>query len=95
MNQRWGSMVNRERSVLYIKHRYPMAQMSARQEAIARSKREPIMRVLPGLMLVMLLGALDQTIMAPALPAVASDLGGLNQMPVSYTHLTLPTNREV
>src|SRR5215208_8146242 len=62
-----------------------MAQMSARQEAIARSKREPIMRVLPGLMLVMLLGALDQTIMAPALPAVASDLGGLNQIPAVVT----------
>jgi EmrB/QacA subfamily drug resistance transporter len=78
-------MVNRERSVLYVKHRYPMAQMSARQEAIARSKREPIMRVLPGLMLVMLLGALDQTIMAPALPAVATDLGGLNQIPAVVT----------
>jgi EmrB/QacA subfamily drug resistance transporter len=39
------------------------------------------MRVLPGLMLVMLLGALDQTIMAPALPAVAADLGGLDLMP--------------
>jgi hypothetical protein len=49
-------MVNRERSVLYVKHRYPMARMSARQEAIACSKREPIMRVLPGLMLVILLG---------------------------------------
>ena len=30
---------------------------------------------------VMLLGALDQTIMAPALPAVAGDLGGLDRMP--------------
>lgn len=36
--------------------------------------------VLPGLMLCMLLGALDQTIMAPALPAVAAGLGGLDQM---------------
>ena len=38
-------------------------------------------RVLPGLLLAMLLGALDQTIMAPALPAVANDLGRLDQMP--------------
>ncbi|MDX3108523.1 MDR family MFS transporter [Nonomuraea angiospora] len=37
--------------------------------------------VLSGLMLAMLLGALDQTIMAPALPAVAGSLGGLGQMP--------------
>ncbi|MEU6780846.1 MFS transporter [Nonomuraea angiospora] len=37
--------------------------------------------VLSGLMLAMLLGALDQTIMAPALPAVAGSLGGLDQMP--------------
>jgi hypothetical protein len=32
-------------------------------------------------MLVMLIGALDQTIMAPALPAVAGDLGLFNQTP--------------
>src|SRR5690606_31424690 len=32
-------------------------------------------------MLCMLLGALDQTIMTPALPAVAGDLGGLDPMP--------------
>lgn len=37
--------------------------------------------VLAGVMLAMLLGALDQTIMAPALPAVAGSLGGLDQMP--------------
>jgi EmrB/QacA subfamily drug resistance transporter len=44
-------------------------------------------RVLPGLLLAMLLGALDQTIMTPALPAVAQDLGRLDQMPavvISY-----------
>ena len=44
-------------------------------------------RVLPGLLLAMLLGALDQTIMTPALPAVAEDLGRLDQMPavvISY-----------
>jgi EmrB/QacA subfamily drug resistance transporter len=42
-------------------------------------------RVLPGLLLAMLLGALDQTIMAPALPAVAEDLGRLDQMPFVVT----------
>jgi EmrB/QacA subfamily drug resistance transporter len=41
----------------------------------------PMTLVLPGLLLVMLLGALDQTIMAPALPTVAADLGGLDEMP--------------
>ena len=53
-----------------------MVQMFARGHAIGGRERSPIVRVLPGLMLVMLLGALDQTIMAPALPAVAADLGG-------------------
>ncbi|MEZ7129895.1 MFS transporter [Nonomuraea sp. AD125B] len=37
--------------------------------------------VVTGLILAMLLAALDQTIMAPALPVVAGDLGGLDQMP--------------
>ncbi|MEU4572833.1 MFS transporter [Nonomuraea sp. NPDC023979] len=41
--------------------------------------------VLAGLMLAMLLGALDQTIMAPALPAVAGSLGGLDEMPAVVT----------
>jgi len=59
--------------------------MSARRHLIGRSERAPIMRVLPGLMLVMLLGALDQTIMAPALTAVAGDLGGLDQIPAVVT----------
>ncbi|MDN5858953.1 MAG: MFS transporter [Pseudonocardia sp.] len=49
------------------------------------AERAQVLRVLPGLMVVMLLGALDQTIMAPALPAVAADLGGLDQMPVVLT----------
>jgi hypothetical protein len=54
-----------------------MFHLSARPELIAR-EHTPVRRVLPGLMLVMLLGALDQTIMAPALPAVAGDLGGID-----------------
>ena len=62
-----------------------MVQMFARRPAISGRERSPIVRVLPGLMLVMLLGALDQTIMAPALPAVAGDLGGLNHIPTVVT----------
>ena len=50
-----------------------------------RDERRRILRVLPGLMLAMFLGALDQTVMAPALPAVATDLGGLDQMPAVLT----------
>jgi EmrB/QacA subfamily drug resistance transporter len=42
-------------------------------------------RVLPGLMLAMLLGALDQTVMTPALPAVAADLGRFDLMPAVLT----------
>lgn len=42
-------------------------------------------RALPGLMLAMLMGALDQTIMAPALPTIAADLGGLERMPFVVT----------
>ena len=48
-------------------------------------QRSAVSRVLPGLMLVMLLGALDQTIMAPALPVVAAELGGLDRMPAVVT----------
>lgn len=40
---------------------------------------------LPGLLLAMLLAALDQTAMAPALPDIAGDLGGLEQMPTVIT----------
>jgi EmrB/QacA subfamily drug resistance transporter len=42
-------------------------------------------RALPGLLVVMFLAALDQTIMAAALPAVAGDLGGLDQMSAIIT----------
>lgn len=41
--------------------------------------------VLPGLLLAMLLGALDQTILAPALPHIANELGGLDRMPAVVT----------
>src|SRR5919112_5468848 len=62
-----------------------MVHTSAPPEPVAGGRRSPIVRVLPGLMLVMLLGALDQTIMAPALPVVAAELGGLDRMPAVVT----------
>jgi EmrB/QacA subfamily drug resistance transporter len=49
------------------------------------TQRSRIALVLPGLMLVMLLGALDQTIMAPALPAVGAAPGGRVHMPAVLT----------
>ncbi|MBT2522482.1 MFS transporter [Arthrobacter sp. ISL-28] len=39
----------------------------------------------PGILLVMFLGALDQTVMAAALPTVAGDLRGWDQMPTILT----------
>ena len=62
-----------------------MVQVFARRHSVGGRERSPLVRVLPALMLVMLLGALDQTIMAPALPAVAGDLGGLNHIPIVVT----------
>ncbi|MEU7900372.1 MFS transporter [Nonomuraea sp. NPDC049152] len=47
--------------------------------------RRSVTLVLPGLVLSMLLGALDQTIMTPALPSIANELGGLHQMPAVVT----------
>jgi EmrB/QacA subfamily drug resistance transporter len=49
------------------------------------SAARPVTAVLPGLLLAMFLGAIDLTIMAPALPAIAQDLGGLNRIPVVVT----------
>lgn len=52
----------------------------------ARARRDHrVMCVLPGLMLVTLLGALDQTIIAPALPSMAGEFGGLDQAPTVVT----------
>src|SRR5919106_2381362 len=59
--------------------------MTVQSRATRRASRAPVLRVLPGLMLAMLLGALDQTIMAPALPTIAVDLGGLDQIPTLVT----------
>jgi EmrB/QacA subfamily drug resistance transporter len=41
--------------------------------------------VLPGLLIAMMLGAIDQTTITPALPAVAAELGGLEKMPAVVT----------
>src|SRR5215831_19377187 len=53
--------------------------MDHSSDAPARSHQE-IMVVMVALMLVMLLAALDQTIVSTALPHIASDLNGLNKL---------------
>ena len=55
--------------------------MSAPAVAIPAPATRPNVRVIfGGLMLVLLLAALDQTIVATALPTIVSDLGGLNRL---------------
>jgi EmrB/QacA subfamily drug resistance transporter len=46
----------------------------------ARAARANVRVIFAGLMLVLLLAALDQTIVATALPTIVSDLGGLNRL---------------
>jgi len=48
---------------------------------LERRRAGSVALALPGLVLSMVLGALDQTIMTPALPEIAADLGGLPRMP--------------
>jgi EmrB/QacA subfamily drug resistance transporter len=43
-------------------------------------RRHPVLIVFTGLMLVLLMAALDQTIVATALPTIVGDLGGLNHI---------------
>ncbi|MET3176589.1 UNVERIFIED_ORG: EmrB/QacA subfamily drug resistance transporter [Arthrobacter sp. UYCu721] len=50
-----------------------------------RQPRSAMAAALPGILIVMFLGALDQTVMASALPAVAGDLNGLDQMSTIVT----------
>jgi EmrB/QacA subfamily drug resistance transporter len=52
----------------------------ADQPAPQSSSRHPIALVFSGLMLVMFLAALDQTIVATALPTIVGDLGGLSHI---------------
>ncbi len=54
--------------------------MSAAATASIPAPRVNVRVVFAGLMLVLLLAALDQTIVATALPTIVSDLGGLNQL---------------
>jgi EmrB/QacA subfamily drug resistance transporter len=46
----------------------------------ARSSRQAFLRVFPGVMVAMFLAASDQTILASALPTIASSLGGLAEL---------------
>jgi EmrB/QacA subfamily drug resistance transporter len=48
--------------------------------ATTTAVRRDVLVVFAGLLLVMFLGALDQTIMATALPTIAGDLGGLSEL---------------
>ncbi|HUA13248.1 MAG TPA: MDR family MFS transporter [Candidatus Sulfotelmatobacter sp.] len=54
--------------------------MSATKEIPAEKTHEEIMVIMVALMLAMLLAALDQTIVATALPRIATDLHGLNKL---------------
>src|ERR1700742_16842 len=47
---------------------------------LAASERPPVRLLFTALMLVMLLGALDQTIVSTALPTIVGDLGGLQNL---------------
>ncbi|WP_232832120.1 hypothetical protein [Nocardiopsis sp. FIRDI 009] len=51
----------------------------------------PVALALSGPLMAMLMAALDQTAPAPALPEIAGDLGGLDQMPVIVTAYPVAT----
>src|SRR3954464_9363051 len=53
--------------------------MTPRKASVEMSHRQ-VLLVLSGLMLGMFLAALDQTIVATALPTIVGDLGGLNHL---------------
>ena len=57
--------------------------MSTATAAAPAQARVNVRVVFGGLMLVLLLAALDQTIVATALPTIVSDLGGLSRLPGS------------
>ncbi len=50
------------------------------RRAAAAMTRDAFRRVFPGVMVAMFLAAADQTILASALPAIASSLGGINDL---------------
>ena len=47
----------------------------------AAADHEAIRRIIAGIMLAMFLGALDQTIVAPALPTIGRELGDVDALP--------------
>ena len=49
--------------------------------ADAPFSRATILSILPGLLVAMLLGALDQTIVATAMPTIGRDLGDAEHLP--------------
>ena len=57
-----------------------MAAVSAPAPATAHVAQSRLRVIFGGLMLVMLLAALDQTIVATALPTIVGDLGGLDHL---------------
>src|SRR5579864_2463905 len=57
-----------------------MAMNTTNSETIAPLGRRQILLAFSGLLLAMLLGSLDQTIVATALPTIVGDLGGLNHL---------------
>src|SRR5690349_23715340 len=55
------------------------------------STRRPVAAVMSGLMLVMLLASLDQTIVSTALPTIVGELGGLEHLSWVVTAYLLAT----
>jgi hypothetical protein len=54
--------------------------MSAAGRSESTAERPRVALVMAGLMLVMLLASLDQTIVSTALPTIVGDLGGLTHL---------------
>jgi EmrB/QacA subfamily drug resistance transporter len=57
-----------------------MGRATKRRDAAASGERHGVLVVFVGLMLVLLMAALDQTIVSTALPTIVGDLGGLNHI---------------
>src|SRR4026209_2572337 len=55
-------------------------QAAAPADLTSRASQENVLVVFGGLMLVMMLAALDSTIVATALPTIVGDLGGLSRL---------------
>src|SRR5919204_5549941 len=66
-----------ERSQMMPSTRFEAA---TQHETTTQLSRQQILLAFSGLLLAMLLGSLDQTIVATALPTVVGDLGGLNHL---------------